>query len=814
MAPRLNKRQQRELEELESLQASPAAEPEVEEESEEEVLVKKKKVATGSAFAALMASDDDDESDEEQASATKSKSKKASTRVKKKKKKSAASSITTSVSTATPVVETSTPQTPESGTPSGLSKKEWKALKKQKAKAAKDGGDDLDKALAELALKHPELKQSLPTTTASTTSSAFFSLLAVSLQHLDSEAEMRRFFGSKVISASKASSSSSSSAAAAARRQHQNVKSNLTRPQGTWWPASYRQGLSNRPLTEEEVEGLYRRHGQVEVAGERYWTAEYSKKYRGLTKTFIQLVMSGDPNGLFGLLRHFPYQADTLLQLSEVYFHREEHSTAADFIDRALFTYERAFLGSFVFTSGTNRLDFDHVENRPFFLAVHRQVADLQRRGCVRTSFEFARLLYGLDPATDPHGALLHLDYLAIKAGMQQWVLDMWDAQSKFKGDEWKGRPHVRALPGWAYARALAIYIKEGSNDHTKSTQALREAIRSFPEVVPLLADKTEVTLPGDVRGQSVFRIHPDASGLSRKSDAILHLLSHLYAQRSFSLWKPKERAKWFSDTVVSVASTLPSKPVEEASRSSPSPTLFHKLYTDSPSLAYSIYRHVMVLESMSRTGRLFGFLPSHVTSARQLACDPLPPLTRVSEYNDEFFQGAEDPFAIRVSSRRDNQRLLERMIPDPIFRQQLQDFFTANPQFAQRFPGGIIEFAHIAAQMPEDALEDLMVAVVNGDADGAPDVQGRMPGQMPGEDFLGDVFDVPAGVQDEEPGEDAHVEGVDSEGDEDEEDEDEEEVAPLPVRLLRNVMNRFWGTPTAEGSSDGEQLRDDAGVD
>ncbi len=52
-----------------------------------------------------------------------------------------------------------------------------------------------------------------------------------------------------------------------------------------------------------------------------------------------------------------------------------EHSTAADFIDRALFTYERAFFGSFSFTSGTNRLDFDFVENRPFFLAVHRQVA-------------------------------------------------------------------------------------------------------------------------------------------------------------------------------------------------------------------------------------------------------------------------------------------------------------------------------------------------------------------------------------------------------------------------------------------------------
>ena len=79
------------------------------------------------------------------------------------------------------------------------------------------------------------------------------------------------------------------------------------------------------------------------------------------------------------------------MQLSEVYFQREgafnskldvelltefptEHSTAADFIDRALFTYERAFVGSLNFTSGLSRMDFDRVENRPFFLAVHRQI--------------------------------------------------------------------------------------------------------------------------------------------------------------------------------------------------------------------------------------------------------------------------------------------------------------------------------------------------------------------------------------------------------------------------------------------------------
>lgn len=169
-------------------------------------------------------------------------------------------------------------------------------------------------------------------------------------------------------------------------------------------------------------------------------------------------------------------------------------------------------------------------------------------------------------------------------------------------------------------------------------------------------------------------------SSLSKPSDVILHLLSHLYAQRSFSLWKPKQRAEWFAKTVIAVTPSLSQKPTTtQESKSSPSLALFHDLYS-TPSLASSIYRHVMVLESVSRAGRLFGFLPSHVTGARQLACDPLPPLTRVSEYDSEFFQGAEDPFAVRMGSRRDNQRLMERMIPDPVFRRQLQVCFRIVP--------------------------------------------------------------------------------------------------------------------------------------
>jgi len=40
-----------------------------------------------------------------------------------------------------------------SPTPGSASKKEWKALKKQKAKAKRDGNDDFDKALDELSIK-------------------------------------------------------------------------------------------------------------------------------------------------------------------------------------------------------------------------------------------------------------------------------------------------------------------------------------------------------------------------------------------------------------------------------------------------------------------------------------------------------------------------------------------------------------------------------------------------------------------------------------------------------------------------------------
>ena len=50
---------------------------------------------------------------------------------------------------------------------------------------------------------------------------------------------------------------------------------------------------------------------------------------------------------------------------------------------------------------------------------------------------------------------------------------------------------------------------------HEKSTNALKEAVLTFPSVVPLLADKADISLSGAVRGHKAFRIHTDARCVS-----------------------------------------------------------------------------------------------------------------------------------------------------------------------------------------------------------------------------------------------------------------------------------------------------------
>lgn len=163
--------------------------------------------------------------------------------------------------------------------------------------------------------------------------------------------------------------------------------------------------------------------------------------------------------------------------------------------------------------------------------------------------------------------------------------------------------------------------------------------------------------------------------------DSLVHLLSHLYAYRSFSLWKTTEHASWFKEVAISTYTSFSSKPHalrERLTRQFTPPQTAGN--AQSPvlrsELARSVYRHAVGLADANAARRLTAFFPREILNASSLSCDPLPPLAAISLYDNKFFDGSEDIFAFRPRTRREREldaRNLARMIPDRIIRDQIQ---------------------------------------------------------------------------------------------------------------------------------------------
>ena len=114
---------------------------------------------------------------------------------------------------------------------------------------------------------------------------------------------------------------------------------------------------------------------------------------------------------------------------------------------------------------------------------------------------------------------------------MYQWLLDMYDNFADLStSDDKDTRLNPSLLPGWAYARALVLRLMEDttkekvslpcsflspdnilvSQTRTKSVLALQQAAQDFPSVIPLLADKLDVTLASNIRAHKDFKIETD----------------------------------------------------------------------------------------------------------------------------------------------------------------------------------------------------------------------------------------------------------------------------------------------------------------
>ncbi|TKY87066.1 hypothetical protein EX895_003743 [Sporisorium graminicola] len=489
--------------------------------------------------------------------------------------------------------------------------------------------------------------------------SAFRTHLSLDPRNLDPAIELRRQFGSAAIKAyqNEAASSSTGRATSGARARAQannpnlKVRSLLCTPKDYWPPIS-------RSFTGMSMDVLDSpAHGRICA-----W--KHSKAYRQVQMQFLQAVRSYDPNALMALLRVYPFHIDTLLQLSEYSRHQGDLGQAADFNNRALFALERCASPYFTSclsstTSGPPLVNFNKIEDRAFYLAIHRNIGFLGRRGTWRTALEWSKLLLGLGAdGEDHHAALLWIDFLAIKSRQHRWLLELiqkLDEQRSRASAAGGGVSHIDELSvpartivdatdkeaageganyrgtldwcvGLAYSRALALRAiekEEGDKTHARSTSALRLAIARFPAVVPLLCNKAGVELPSKLAGHAVFQLSARFDG---EHDTLADLLTHIYVLRSESLWKEPGHAEWLRNTAMALADALVADFELGAKRKTSAPIAAHNT-------RQGIYRHVLVSDVPDTTRQqLIAYLPPSITaSSEQMdAFDPVPPTSRL----------------------------------------------------------------------------------------------------------------------------------------------------------------------------------------
>ncbi|KAI1307678.1 Transcription factor 25 [Mortierella claussenii] len=477
-------------------------------------------------------------------------------------------------------------------------------------------------------------------------------LLAVDTRFLDADAEMKKMFGARVVNSE------------IKDRRYAKVakKALLAQPRDTW-PVRKASGLSMEIVETDDKEHV------------TTFKIVHSDYYQRTQLKFLAAVASYDPNNLVMLLRESPFHIDSLLQLSEVSKHNGDNGLAGEFIEQALFAFEKSFHSLFNIASGSVRLNFMEVENRSFFLAIHRHIQFLGRRGCWRTAFEFNKLLLSLDPTHDELGSLLSIDFYALKAQEYAYLKKLYERLEKDHG--------LDRMPNFLYSIAMAQFHLEaaqGDSAHEQSSRMLQRAIIMFPTAVPLLADQGSFSMDTEMAGEAAFYPVKDLP-------MVLDLYVHLFVLRNFALWKEPEVIAWLksnvqvcvqsrfrnqSDPDVRDAKIVLDEFTSAAAASTTSPMLSYgpdgtlesdahdpsSSSTPSSSVSLRVCRHVMV----SEYNALARYLPQHIITATMHMHDPLPPPGSRNIY-EERFEAQRGAGGLMGGARDAAQSVLEEVV-------------------------------------------------------------------------------------------------------------------------------------------------------
>ncbi|CAG8513228.1 9889_t:CDS:10 [Diversispora eburnea] len=485
---------------------------------------------------------------------------------------------------------------------SSKKKKKRKKISEKSFVKNKENHQKIDNSIKEFSEKFDSLSNAQENIDSKETSSISSNIkfLTVDPRLLDADGEMKRMFSSRIVDREIRD-----------RNYIRTIRKTLLAKPRQTWPPIVKFGLGMDLV--EEKDGIYN------------FEFTHSQQYQATQISFLHCIATHDSSTIFELLRKNPYHIDSLLQISDIYKMSDDHAMSSEFIERALYAFEKSFHIKFNISKGISRLNYNKFENRAFFLALFRQIQTLSRRGCWQTSFEFSKLLLSLDPVNDPLCVLHIIDYIGLKAKQYEYVISFTN--------EWE-HYNLKDLPNFSYSSAIAKFqlelkeLKESNNmnGHKESTAMLEKAILYFPTVVPLIVKKCDIQLDSDIEENEFLQ--------ETSTKNFLNLLIDLYVEQNSPLWTQPEVITWFQTAIINVVVKL-QIPSYKASLSDKefSAAFVHgrqireNLFDDQ--IPLDISRYIIVSENSKFLGRL----PAVVNRSINLY-DPLPPPDGTNPYS------------------------------------------------------------------------------------------------------------------------------------------------------------------------------------
>jgi len=460
---------------------------------------------------------------------------------------------------------------------SSKSKKKKKNKKKNKSKKGgsgggedEEGGVDGTTANVEDLLEYINGESAERPSSLATTSSGFasgksvFSVLRLRREDLNSEKELARKFGKRVVRGVENESAAENRSRAGRNRILQRYPNIAT---------SFQRERCRTFVTAKEDYFVAKGAGlkmekKVEKDGVTYFSYQVGGEYARAQESFAMCVESYSPDNLLRLAQTQPYHVDTLLQLAELQARTGEAENALPTIERVLFILEASFHPSFRPWDGDGlcRMKLEDGCNASFFVAVWRYLHLVARRGSLETAYSLCKLLLLINPTSDPMGVRLCLDYYGIRARQYEEVIEYVEvfATSNDKN-------MLFFLPNLLFTRALSLFHLKGKEEEgapdlspiddkrtgdllsVNASAQMRRAMMLFPATAKKLMSAVSsfcANLP--FFDKAVF----DHAGVER--------VTRFFVERSSGLFNSADVKGWMEDCAKQVN--------EDCSSSSPSP--------------------------------------------------------------------------------------------------------------------------------------------------------------------------------------------------------------------------------------------------